>query len=36
MTILATGFGMEDIPQIAEKRQIEQGRMTEEELRLEE
>ena len=30
MTILATGFGMEDIPQIAEKRQIEQGRMTEE------
>ena len=35
MTILATGFGMEDIPQIAEKRQIEQGRMTEEELRLE-
>ena len=36
MTILATGFGMEDIPQIAERRQIEQGRMTEEELRLEE
>ena len=36
MTILATGFGMEDIPQIAEKCQIEQGRMTEEELRLEE
>lgn len=36
MTILATGFGMEDIPQIAEKRQIEQGRMTEEELRQEE
>lgn len=36
MTILATGFGMEDIPQIAEKRQIDQGRMTEEELRLEE
>ena len=36
MTILATGFGMEDIPQIAEKRQIEQGRMTEEEVRLEE
>ena len=36
MTILATGFGMEDIPQIADKRQIEQGRMTEEELRLEE
>ena len=36
MTILATGFGMEDIPQIAEKRQIEQVRMTEEELRLEE
>ena len=36
MTILATGFGMEDIPQIAEKRQIEQGRMTEEEFRLEE
>ena len=36
MTILATGFGMEDIPQIAKKRQIEQGRMTEEELRLEE
>ena len=36
MTILATGFGMEDIPQIAEKRQIEQVRMTVEELRLEE
>ncbi|WP_321571438.1 cell division protein FtsZ [Parabacteroides goldsteinii] len=36
MTILATGFGMEDIPDIGEKRQIEQGRMTEEELRLEE
>lgn len=36
MTILATGFGMEDIPQIADKRHAESARMTEEELRLEE
>ncbi|MEG2067918.1 MAG: cell division protein FtsZ, partial [Tannerellaceae bacterium] len=36
MTILATGFGMEDIPQIADKRRAESARMTEEELRLEE
>lgn len=36
MTILATGFGMEDIPQIADKRHAESARMTEEELRIEE
>ncbi|MCD7916546.1 MAG: cell division protein FtsZ [Tannerellaceae bacterium] len=36
MTILATGFGMEDIPQIADRRRAETARMTEEELRLEE
>lgn len=36
MTILATGFGMEDIPQIADKRHAESARMTEEELRVEE
>lgn len=36
MTILATGFGVEDIPQIADKRHAESARMTEEELRLEE
>lgn len=36
MTILATGFGMEDIPQIADKRHAESARMTEEELRAEE
>lgn len=36
MTILATGFGVEDIPQIAERRRTEFSRMSEEELRLEE
>ncbi|MCD8265303.1 MAG: cell division protein FtsZ [Tannerellaceae bacterium] len=36
MTILATGFGVEDIPQIADKRHAESTRMTEEELRQEE
>lgn len=36
MTILATGFGIEDIPQIADRRRAETARMTEEELRLEE
>lgn len=36
MTILATGFGMEDIPQIADRRHAEAARMTEEELRIEE
>lgn len=36
MTILATGFGMEDIPQIADRRHAEATRMTEEELRIEE
>ena len=36
MTILATGFTMDDIPQIADKRRAEAAQMTEEELRLEE
>lgn len=36
MTILATGFGLNDIPQIADKRREEAARMTEEELRQEE
>ena len=36
MTILATGFGVEDIPQIADKRRAEYSRMSEEELRIEE
>jgi len=35
MTILATGFGVEDIPQIADKRRAEYSRMSEEELRIE-
>ena len=36
MTILATGFTMDDIPLIADKRRTEAAQMTEEELRLEE
>ena len=36
MTILATGFTMDDIPQIADKHKAEAQQMTEEELRLEE
>lgn len=36
MTILATGFTMDDIPLIADKRRNEAAQMTEEELRLEE
>lgn len=36
MTILATGFTMDDIPQIADKRRAEAAQMTEEELRREE
>ncbi len=36
MTILATGFTMDDIPQIADKRRAEAAQMTEEELRQEE
>ena len=36
MTILATGFTMDDIPQIADKHKVEAQQMTEEELRLEE
>jgi len=36
ITILATGFGVEDIPQIADRRRAENSRMSEEELRQEE
>ena len=36
MTILATGFTMDDIPQIADKHKAEARQLTEEELRLEE
>lgn len=36
MTILATGFTMDDIPQIADRRRAEAAQMTEEELRREE
>ena len=36
MTILATGFTMDDIPQIADKHKAEAQQMTEEELRREE
>ena len=36
MTILATGFTMDDIPQIADKHKVEAQQMTEEELRREE
>ncbi len=36
MTILATGFSMDDIPQIADKRRADAAQMTEEELRQEE
>lgn len=36
MTVLATGFGMEDIPEIADMRRVDSARMTEEELRRQE
>ena len=36
ITILATGFAMDDIPQIAEKRRLEDQQMTEEQIRQEE
>ena len=36
ITILATGFTMDDIPQIADRRRTETAQMTEEELRMEE
>lgn len=36
MTVLATGFGMEDIPEIADMHRVDSARMTEEELRRQE